>query len=195
MRRNGLSGRSLRRPFDSLARDCIDRLGPHPHLRVRQELHAQASHNLLGRAPALQQILNDLSQPLVDPASRLQIGLGTIELATQLHVLHRVSARRAWTARLGLQRPERAPVALLAPLPQMRAIQPLAAHQRADLTRLGARVGLTHDRQLIRRAKPPTRRLRHQLGVRDPLRRSAPAGGETQLAYGSLRSSTGGIGL
>jgi HTH-like domain len=92
-------------------------------------------------------------------------------------------------------RSERALVALLAPLPQMRAIQPLAAQQRADLTRLRAPIGLTHDRQLVRRGEPPTRTALDELRVRDHLRRDAPAGGETQLAYGSLRSSTGAIQL
>src|SRR5450432_2892463 len=141
---------------------------------------------LVGLRRALgQQLLQergDVSLHLDHPASRRQISLRALKLTTQPRVLYRILTRCPWTARLGLQRTERAPVTLLTPLPQMRAIQPFTAHQRADLARLRARIGLAHDRQLVRRAKPPARTARNELGVRDPLRQGAPAGRESRVA-------------
>ncbi len=135
----------------------------------------------------------DVSLHLDHPASRLQISPRATKVTTKPRVLQCLRALRTRTARLRLKRPERALLAQLTPLPQMRAIQPLAAQQGADLTRPSARVSLSHDRQLVLRAEPSTLRALDELRVRDPLRQGALTGRETQLAYGSLRPSTSSI--
>ena len=87
---------------------------------------------------------------------------------------------------------QRAILALLAPVRQMRRVQPLTAQQLADLTRPGARVRLGQDLQLVLRRERPPLGLLDQLRVRHPRRRGAPAGHESQLAYGSLVFAAGG---
>src|SRR5712691_2547309 len=69
----------------------------------------------------------------------------------------------------------------------MPAVQPLPAQQRADLTRLRARLRLTQDPQLVLRREPPPQRPFHQLRIR----RGAPAARFAPLAYGSLREPGG----
>ena len=90
---------------------------------------------------------------------------------------------------------QRAVLALLAPVRQMRRVQALAAQQLADLTRPGARVGLGQDPRLVLRGERPALGLLDQLRVRDPLRRGAPAGPESQLGYASLVFAAGGSSL
>jgi pyruvate,orthophosphate dikinase len=101
--------------------------------------------------------------------------------------------------RLAATRPtqllQRAVAALLAPVRQMRRVQPLAAQQLTDLPRRRARVRLREDLQLVLRGERPALGLLNQLRVRHPRRRGAPAGHESQLAYGSLAFAAGGSSL
>ena len=60
----------------------------------------------------------------------------------------------------------------LPPPRQMRAVQPLAPKQLADLTRRLAPIRLLDDRQLVRRGEAPPRRLRRHLRIRRGCRAS-----------------------
>jgi hypothetical protein len=120
-----------------------------------------------------------------------QLALGALSAATQLCDLP-VTAIGPLAAPRSSQLLQRTGVTLLAPIRQVRRVQALTAQQCADLTRPRARLCLPQDPQLVLRAKPPPLGLRDQLRVRDPRRRGAPAGPESQLAYGWLRFAAGG---
>jgi hypothetical protein len=63
----------------------------------------------------------------------------------------------------------------------VRRIQALTTQQLADLARLGARFRLGQDPRLVLGGERAALGLLDQLRVRDPLRRGAPAGNESQL--------------
>ena len=76
----------------------------------------------------------------------------------------------------------------------MRGIQALTPQQSTELTRPGARVSLSNDRQLVLGGELPTTRLLDQLRVRhDPGHGDAPAVGKAQTGYAALIFSNGGI--
>src|SRR5205807_925930 len=111
----------------------------------------------------------------------------------------RVSSAICWSRRsagLAAPRPpellQRAVADLLAPVGQMRRVQPLAAQQLTDLARLRARLRLGQDLQLVLRRERPALGLLDQPRVRHPRRRGAPATHESQLAYASLVFAAGG---
>src|SRR4051794_36813081 len=69
----------------------------------------------------------------------------------------------------------------------MRRVQALTPQQLADLARLGARVGLLEDRQLVLRGEPAALGPLDQLRVRRGRRPGARAAARfPSLAYGSL---------
>jgi hypothetical protein len=69
----------------------------------------------------------------------------------------------------------------------MRRVQALTPEQSTELTRPGARVSLSNDRQLVLGGELPTTRLLDQLRVRhDPDPGGAPAVGKAQSGYAVL---------
>ncbi len=113
--------------------------------------------------------------PLPPPAARMRKRptRGVVQLPTQPRDLNSIPAHQSRTPRLRFQPAECARVALCTPVPKMRAIQPLAPQQRADLTRPLAVVGLTRDRQLVLAVNRCRRAFRPARGRRPPPARSA----------------------
>jgi hypothetical protein len=135
-------------------------------------------------ARAAPQKRRDVSLHLDQPTRLRQLRLRTLGTAAQLGELPLAPIGRLTGARPP-ERLERARLRLLAPLRQMRAVQPLAAHERADLTRPRARLRLPQDPQRVLRAEPTPQRPIHQLRVR----RGSAAGRFAPLAYGSLHQA------
>src|SRR4051794_14438387 len=123
---------------------------------------------------------------LPPPLHLPQLRLRTRGPPSQRRDLRITPVGRLASARLAelLQRPV---PALLAPVRQMRRVQALALQQLTDLTRPGARVGLSQDPRLVLRAERAALGLLDQLRIRRGSAHSPRAAARfPSLAYGSL---------
>jgi hypothetical protein len=126
-----------------------------------------------------------------DLARLLKFRLSALGTTAQLRVLSVARVDRLAPARL-TKLLQRAVLALLAPVRQVRGAKTLPAKQLTDLTRPGTRVSLGENPRPVLRCKRPSPGLLDQLRVRDPRQRGAPASPEPQLGYAPLIFAAGG---